>query len=102
MGNPGRLRKRAPGDEVGAVRLALLCHSGPMTRSLTEPHKIAWLPERPADPQWSEAEARAVARAFDPRALPASFYDNPYPTYRALRPMSRFTVSRRLLGSQPL
>jgi hypothetical protein len=74
-----------------------------MTRSLTEPRKIAWLPERPADPQWSEAEARAVARAFDPRALPASFYDNPYPTYRALRahePVHQ--LSRRLLGSQPL
>jgi cytochrome P450 len=56
-----------------------------MTSQIIDPGKPAWLPQRPADPRWSEAEARAVARAFDPRALPASFYHNPYPTYRALQ-----------------
>jgi cytochrome P450 len=45
----------------------------------------AWLPKRPADPRWSASQARAVARAFDPRSLPAGFYDDPYPTYRALQ-----------------
>lgn len=52
---------------------------------IAEPRQGHWLPRRPATPGWSEAEARAVARAFDPRALLASFYDNPYPTYRALQ-----------------
>ena len=31
------------------------------------------------------AQAATVARSFDLRALPQSFYDDPYPTYRALR-----------------
>jgi hypothetical protein len=52
---------------------------------MTLEQRSAWLPERSADPQWSEAEARAVARSFDPRALAPGFYDNPYPTYRALQ-----------------
>ena len=43
-----------------------------------------WLPERPAPAPWSGDEAREVARAFDPRDLPQSFYANPYPTYHAL------------------
>lgn len=43
-----------------------------------------WLPDRPANPDWSADEARAVARAFDPRDLPQSFYANPYPIYHAL------------------
>jgi hypothetical protein len=55
------------------------------TETRTETRKGTWLPKRLADPQWSEAKARAVARAFDPRALPASFYEDPYPTYRALQ-----------------
>ncbi len=38
-------------------------------------------PARFADPD----EAREVARGFDLRQLPASFYANPYPTYHALR-----------------
>ena len=38
-----------------------------------------WLPERPADPDWSEGERRAIVEAFDPRALPHDFHDNPYP-----------------------
>ena len=54
-----------------------------MTATATE--RRAWLPDRAADPQWSDAEARAVVEAFDPRALPDSFYDDPYPTYRALQ-----------------
>ncbi len=33
---------------------------------------------------WSEDEARDIARRFDPRRPAPSFYDNPYPTYRAL------------------
>ncbi|HXK53305.1 MAG TPA: cytochrome P450 [Hyphomicrobiales bacterium] len=44
-----------------------------------------WLPERPADPDWSEGERRAIVEAFDPRALPHDFHDNPYPYYRLLR-----------------
>ncbi len=35
-------------------------------------------------PGWSAGEAAEVARAFDPRDLPTSFYENPFPTYRAL------------------
>jgi cytochrome P450 len=30
-------------------------------------------------------EARAIAQAFDPNRLSAGFYENPYPTYAALR-----------------
>jgi cytochrome P450 len=33
----------------------------------------------------SPEQARAAATSFDPNHLPASFYDDPYPTYRALR-----------------
>ena len=46
--------------------------------------KEKWLPVRPVDPCWTLDQARAVASAFDPRNLPRSFYDNPFPTYRAL------------------
>ncbi|NNE24812.1 MAG: cytochrome P450 [Rhizobiales bacterium] len=42
------------------------------------------MPEPASDPGWETAEAKAVASAFDPRNLPASFYQNPYPTYQAL------------------
>ena len=31
----------------------------------------------------------ALAEGFDLRALPAAFYDDPYPTYRALRETRR-------------
>jgi hypothetical protein len=48
------------------------------------------LPDRTVDPQWSDAEAQAVVEAFDPRALPDSFYDDPYPTYRALQRLDPF------------
>jgi len=60
-------------------------HRCAIVRAMSVAPHTAWLPERPADPLWSVAEARAVARAFDPRSLPAGFYDNPYPTYRALQ-----------------
>ena len=43
------------------------------------------LPERPADPQWDAETAAEVARTFDLRSVPKSFYENPYPTYHALR-----------------
>ena len=33
----------------------------------------------------SDGEAAALAAAFDLKRLPASFYDDPFPTYRALR-----------------
>ena len=42
-------------------------------------------PERPADPQWDAETAAEVARSFDLRSVPESFYENPFPTYRALR-----------------
>ena len=32
-----------------------------------------------------ELEAQAIARGFDVTALPAGFYDDPYPVYHALR-----------------
>jgi cytochrome P450 len=44
-----------------------------------------WLPARPVDPAWSEADERAVIESFDPRALPRDFYENPWPYYRVLR-----------------
>ena len=34
---------------------------------------------------YDDAPAREIAEGFDLRALPDAFYDNPYPTYRALR-----------------
>jgi cytochrome P450 len=34
---------------------------------------------------WAEGEAEAAAREFDLRRLPAKFYRDPYPVYRALR-----------------
>jgi hypothetical protein len=43
-----------------------------------------YLPEPARDPGWSGAEADAVVAAFDPRKLPQSFHDDPYPTYRVL------------------
>ncbi len=43
-----------------------------------------WLPERPADPGWSAAQAAERAAAFDPRHLDAAFYANPVPVYSAL------------------
>jgi cytochrome P450 len=39
----------------------------------------------PNDTDLPPEVARAVATSFDPNHLPAAFYDNPYPTYRALR-----------------
>ena len=41
--------------------------------------------ERPAARYPDPAVAHAAAEAFDIRRLPPSFYDNPYPTYHALR-----------------
>ncbi len=39
-----------------------------------------------SSPRYQDVEtARAVAASFDIRRLPASFYDDPYPTYHALR-----------------
>jgi cytochrome P450 len=38
-----------------------------------------------AVPRAADAEARAVAEAFDLAALPPAFLDDPFPTYRALR-----------------
>lgn len=35
-------------------------------------------------PDWSEDQARDIASAFDPLDLSPEFYENPYPTYRAL------------------
>lgn len=32
-----------------------------------------------------DAQGQAVEQAFDPNALPPGYYDNPYPTYHALR-----------------
>ena len=43
-----------------------------------------WLPKPAPDPGWDTADAAAIASAFDPRNLPASFYQNPFPTYQAL------------------
>jgi cytochrome P450 len=43
-----------------------------------------WLPERPQYPDWTNGEARDIARKFDPRALPDDFTENPYPYYAAL------------------
>ncbi len=40
---------------------------------------------RPGARHEDEATAQAAAAAFDIRQLPATFYDNPYPTYHALR-----------------
>lgn len=51
---------------------------------MTMDTQARWLPRRQADPGWSEAEERDVIERFDPRNLPRSFYDNPYPVYRAL------------------
>lgn len=51
-----------------------------MTKDMQAPR----LPERQSDPGWSEAEEREMIDTFDPRNLPRSFYDNPYPVYRAL------------------
>ena len=42
-------------------------------------------PNRPASRYPDAATTRAAADAFDLRQLPASFYDNPYPTYHAVR-----------------
>jgi cytochrome P450 len=35
-------------------------------------------------PDWSEDQARYIARAFDPLDLAPEFYENPYPAYQAL------------------
>ena len=43
-----------------------------------------YLPERQQGPGWTEAQARDVAKSFDPRALPQDFTSNPYPYYAAL------------------
>ncbi len=51
-----------------------------MTASRTD----KWLLQRPPDPGWSEAEAKEVAAAFDPRQLGPEFYANPFPIYSAL------------------
>ena len=47
-------------------------------------HSEKWLPTPAKDPQWSDEQARAVAKEFDPRNLPAAFYENPFPFYQAL------------------
>ena len=44
-------------------------------------------------------EAKALAAGFDLRALPASFYDDPSPTYRALREAAG-TITGHAAGDQ--
>ena len=38
-----------------------------------------WLPTPQVDPDWNPQQARNHALAFDPRDLPASFYETPVP-----------------------
>ena len=55
-----------------------------MTATSTSITLEKWLPQPAPDPAWSPEQAKEIAEAFDPRNLPASFYDDPFPTYRAL------------------
>src|ERR1700741_1316068 len=59
-----------------------------MAALLDKPHALS-LASRMSmiaeSPRFSPDEARAAARAFDIKRLPADFIDDPFPYYRALR-----------------
>src|SRR5262245_8329973 len=54
-------------------------------RHLLAPRRIIGTQRLERGTQMNDVQARALAAAFDPEALGREFYEDPYPTYTALR-----------------